>query len=228
MEFHTYQLKEERSYRVMLKNMHYSTNPQEIINEIEKLGHTVTNIWNIKQYRTKLPLSRFFVKVKPAPNNKDIFNVEYTQQYKIKFKLPKHKRDIAQCANCQRYGHTKKYCHLKSRCVRCAVDHLTNKCHRKEKSSDVRCVLCGGTHPANYKGCTVYKDLQKKAYPPLRLKVYTPPAQIKQTLYTQPGITYAQKNPQKFLHSHKDRARATHNQSHQQTCDIKELKNMTF
>jgi hypothetical protein len=27
---------------------------------------------------------------------------------------------------------------------------------------------------------------------PLRLKQYTPPAQIKQTLHTQPGATYAQ------------------------------------
>jgi hypothetical protein len=27
-----------------------------------------TNIWNMKQYRTKLPLSMFFVELKPAPN----------------------------------------------------------------------------------------------------------------------------------------------------------------
>jgi hypothetical protein len=48
-EFHTYKLKEERNCRVVLKNMHYSINPEEIKTEIEKLGHTVTNIWNIKQ-----------------------------------------------------------------------------------------------------------------------------------------------------------------------------------
>jgi hypothetical protein len=46
----------------------------------------------------------FFVELKPAPNNKAIFNVEYIQQCKIKFEPPKHKMDIAQCANCQRYG----------------------------------------------------------------------------------------------------------------------------
>jgi hypothetical protein len=65
--------------------------------EIEKLGHTVknTSIWNIKQYRTKLPLSMFLVELKPAPNNKDILNVDYIQQCKIKFEPPKHKRDIA-------------------------------------------------------------------------------------------------------------------------------------
>jgi hypothetical protein len=56
--------------------MHYSINPLEIKTEIEKLEHTVTNTWNIKQYRTKLSLSMFFVELKPVPNNKDIFNVE--------------------------------------------------------------------------------------------------------------------------------------------------------
>jgi hypothetical protein len=53
--------------------MHYSINPEEIKTEIEKLGHTVTNVWNNKQYRTKLPLSMFFVGLKPARNNKNIF-----------------------------------------------------------------------------------------------------------------------------------------------------------
>jgi hypothetical protein len=98
--------------------MHYSINPEEIKTEIENLGHTVTNIWNIKQYRTKLPLSMFFVELKPAPNNKDIFNVEYIQQRKIKFEQPIHKTDIFQCTNCQRYRHTNNYCHLKLRYVK--------------------------------------------------------------------------------------------------------------
>jgi hypothetical protein len=58
-EFHTYKPKEDRFYRVVLKNMHYSINPADIKTEIENLGHTVTNIWNIKQNHTKLPLSMF-------------------------------------------------------------------------------------------------------------------------------------------------------------------------
>jgi hypothetical protein len=212
--------------------MHYSTNPQEIKTEIENLGHTVANIWNMKQYRTKLPLSIFFVELKPAPNNKDIYNVEYLQQCKITFEPPKHRRDIAQCANCQRYGHTKNYCHLKPRCVKCAGSHPTIQCQRKERSSDVRCVLCGGNHPANYKGCMVYKDLQKKTYPPLRPKIYTPPAQLKQTIYTQPGVSYAQVTKQSsYTPTPIENVQNVHNvqytnQHHQQTSDIQELKHM--
>jgi hypothetical protein len=76
--------------------MHYSIAPADIETEIEKLGHQVTNIWNITQYRTKLPLSMFFVELKPASNNKDIFLVEHLQQCKLKFEPSKHKREIAQ------------------------------------------------------------------------------------------------------------------------------------
>jgi hypothetical protein len=78
--------------------MHHSINPEEIRTVIDKLGHTVTNIWNIKQYSTEL---------KTGPNNKDTFNVEYIQQCKIKFEQSKHKRDIVQFANCQRYENKK-------------------------------------------------------------------------------------------------------------------------
>jgi hypothetical protein len=85
--------------------MHCSTNTEEIKTEIKKLGHTVTNIWNIKQYRTKLPISMFSVELKPAPNIKGIFNIEYVQQCKIKYEPPKHTGHIVKSANCQRYGH---------------------------------------------------------------------------------------------------------------------------
>jgi hypothetical protein len=38
--FHTFKPKEERPYRVVLKNMNFSINPSDIQSEIEKLGHT--------------------------------------------------------------------------------------------------------------------------------------------------------------------------------------------
>jgi hypothetical protein len=52
---------------------------------MSKWEETETNIWNVTQYRTKLPLSMFFVDLKPAPNNKDIFQVDHLQQCKITF-----------------------------------------------------------------------------------------------------------------------------------------------
>jgi hypothetical protein len=81
--------------------------PAEIKYEIENIGHAVTNIHNMKQNKTKLPLPMFFVDLKPAPSNKDIFQIEYLQQCKLTFEQLKQKRGIAECANRQRYGHKK-------------------------------------------------------------------------------------------------------------------------
>jgi hypothetical protein len=57
---------------------------------------------------------------------------------------------------------SKNYCHLKPRCVKCAGDCLTKQCHRKERSSEVRCVPCDGNHPANYKGCRSTRTYKRK------------------------------------------------------------------
>jgi hypothetical protein len=45
--------------------------------EFEKLEHSITNIWTIKQYKTKLLPTMFFVDLKPVTNNKYMFKVEY-------------------------------------------------------------------------------------------------------------------------------------------------------
>jgi hypothetical protein len=99
----------------MLKNIHQSINIEDIKTEIEKLWHTITNIWNIKQYKTKQPFSIIFLDLKPALNDNDISQRRtYTA---IIFESPENKRDIAQCATC----------HLKPRYDRSADDHLTKK-----------------------------------------------------------------------------------------------------
>jgi hypothetical protein len=38
---HTYQLKEERAYRVVIKYLHYSVNAKEIENQLTQMGHKV-------------------------------------------------------------------------------------------------------------------------------------------------------------------------------------------
>lgn len=192
-EFHSYQPKQTRAFRTVLKNMHPSADLVELKKELEELGHTVVNIWNIHHFKTKAPLPMFFVDIQPAENNKKIYEIDRLLNYIVSFEPPKLKRQIPQCARCQRYGHTKSYCHLRPRCIKCTGDHSTADCQRKEKSDNVQCVLCEGNHPANYKGCKVYKDLMAKKYPPLRPKQNL----VRETHLVQPNITYAHiVNPQ--------------------------------
>ena len=75
-EFHIYQPKEQMCFRTVLRGMHYSTDEEDIKTAIEHDGHTVIKVHNIKQQRTNIPLSLFFVDLKPNANNKDSYHIE--------------------------------------------------------------------------------------------------------------------------------------------------------
>lgn len=169
-EYYTYKPKQERSFRVVLKHMHPSTATEDIKEALAELGHTVINIWNMKQTSTMSPLHMFVIELQQNTSNKDIYKINSLLYCRVKFEPPRPKRTIPQCANCMAYGHTKSYCRRNPRCIKCAGNHASPDCSRKERSDDVKCVLCDGNHPTNYKGCTVYKELQKQKYPPLRIK----------------------------------------------------------
>lgn len=173
-EYFTYKPKQERSFKVILKKMHPTTDIEEIREALAQLGHVANNIWNMKQASTKIPLHMFVVELHQNPNNKEVYNIKNLLHCRVKFEPPRPKRTIPQCANCLAYGHTKSYCRRNPRCIKCAGDHTSSACVRKERSDDVRCALCDGNHPANYKGCMVYKELQKQKYPPLRNKPTKP------------------------------------------------------
>ena len=59
--YHTYQLKEERAYRIAIKYLHYTTDTEDIKQELSELGHNVRNIINAQHRTTKEPLNFFFV-----------------------------------------------------------------------------------------------------------------------------------------------------------------------
>ena len=81
--YHTYQLKEERAYRIVIKYLHYSTDTEGVIQELFELGHNVWNIINAQQRTTMELLNLFFVELEPAENNKEIDNIKALQN-KIK------------------------------------------------------------------------------------------------------------------------------------------------
>jgi hypothetical protein len=77
------QPKENRAYRVDSKHLHHSTNLKEIEQELNMVGHKVINILNARSRLTKEPLNLFFVDLKPATNNKDIYKMVKIQNKTI-------------------------------------------------------------------------------------------------------------------------------------------------
>jgi hypothetical protein len=211
--------------------MHYSTDVEDIKSAIEQHGHSVTNIFNIKQQRSNIPLSLFFVDLKPHETNKDIYQLETLNYTKVRFEPPRPKRNLPQCGTCQRYGHTHAYCHHSPRCVKCAGNHLTKLCPRKEKSENVKCVLCDGNHPANYKGCSVYKEIQQRTFPPLRNRPVTKPSVTQPHLTTSPSTSYStalksQPPPHESATEHPSLVSTPQTPNNPPTSEILEIKNI--
>jgi len=112
-EFHAYKPRQDRSFRVVLKNIHPSTDVNNIKQDLKDKGHEVMNIWNVKQRVTKKLLPIHFVDNKPFGNNKDIYNITTLLNPIVQFKAPHAKREILQCMRCQQFGHTQNYCRKK-------------------------------------------------------------------------------------------------------------------
>lgn len=168
---HTYSLEEEKTFRVVLKHMHHSTNIELIKQALLKEGHDVVNIMNVINRETKQKKNLFFIDIKRDTNNKGIFKIKNIENTIIEIEGPIKKVQIPQCKNCQCYGHTRNT--RPARCVKCAELHDYRKCTKNRNDGEpAKCVLCNGAHPANYKGCKVYLDILCRRYPSQAGKAY--------------------------------------------------------
>ena len=156
---HTYQMKQDMAYRVVIRNLHYSIPTEDIRADLQKQGHNVSHIFNIHHRVTKFPPSLFYVNLEPKENSKDVYNLQYINNMKITVEPPNKRSTIIQCTRCQVYGHSKTYCTRPYKYVKCGEDHM-NADYRKTTDTPPRSALSSGAHMANYKGCTIYKDLQ--------------------------------------------------------------------
>jgi hypothetical protein len=78
-EFHTYKPRQDRNFRVVIRNLHPSTEVNDIKQAFKENGHDVANIWNVEQRVTNKPLPIHFIDIKPHTNNNnraELFSVQ--------------------------------------------------------------------------------------------------------------------------------------------------------
>lgn len=161
VNFHTYQLQQEKPFCVVIRNLHHTTDINYIKDELEVYGYTVVKVVNVLQWQTKKPLPLFFVDLKPDQHNSEIFKLSSICFTKIKVEEPRPRQHLIQCQRCQNFGHTKTYCNHQPRSVKCSESHLTENC-QKPIDQPPKCVLCEGHHHASYRGCPFYQGIQSK------------------------------------------------------------------
>lgn len=164
IEYHTYQLKSEKAYRVVIRGLPSSISHEEIKAELVEMGHEVVGITNIYKMVTsngekvKKHFPLFYIDLKQKDNNTEVYNIKKLAYCIVKIEPPNKTRGIPQCTNCQQLGHTKRFCYRQTKCVKCAENHHTTKCN-KQPNIAPSCALCQQQgHTANYKGCCVYQN----------------------------------------------------------------------
>jgi hypothetical protein len=171
----------QKSFRVILRNLPPVTNVLKIKKELEILGFSVRQVFNMKHKKTNVSLPLFTVDLEPSHINEEIFRIDTLLNIDVEFEEPYNKGTVKQCENCQDFGHVWPDCVFQSRCVRCGKNHTSSECTEAE-NTPATCALCQGDHPANYKGCRFYKifrhlrrqipdDIVRSAPPVPKLKV---------------------------------------------------------
>lgn len=159
IQCHTFQDPNNKPLSVILRSVPISLTNDEIKKELLDKDLPVISVTRLLN-KEKMPIPLCAVELTASELAAEVYKVTEICHAVITVEPRRKSAGIPQCHNCQRFGHTKNYCSMKPRCVKCDEEHPTSKCTKK--SGDPKCVNCGGPHPANYKGCNAYKELQQK------------------------------------------------------------------
>ncbi|CAI6352698.1 unnamed protein product [Macrosiphum euphorbiae] len=158
IKYHTYQLPEERNLSVIIRNMPTSIPEETIFKALVELKFNVTSVTRLQnRYKSPIPI----VAVLLDKSEKNIFSLDRLLHCVIAVESRKSDSSIPQCKNCQRFQHTKNFCNLPPRCVKCLENHHYSEC-TKDINTPPTCVNCNESHPANYRGCKIYKQIKIK------------------------------------------------------------------
>lgn len=167
-EWHSYENKATRPCKVIARGLHPSCKPESLEEDLKEQGFKVLNVINLMKKKKvndtqiKDPLPLFMLTFDHSEDIKKIFSITHIVRTKVKIEaIKKRKEQIPQCKRCQRFEHTHSYCKREARCVKCAGSHLTIEC-KVDKKAPPKCSNCHEAHPANYRGCVVAKELQKR------------------------------------------------------------------
>lgn len=148
-------MKNERTLKVILRNVPSDIDVDLIKSELANLGYTIHSVFQFSKSveGNKIPLPVFFIELPNNENSKRIFNMTDFLHLIVTVAPYKRKKQPTQCHRCQRYGHAKSGCSNPPRCVKCAGNHISAECPSKGKIPNPKCVLCNGTHVASFRGC---------------------------------------------------------------------------
>lgn len=171
-KFFTYTPKCAKTKTFLLKGLPADTDPEEIMNELLYFKTENLNFIKVNNFETtkskkegyKLPI--FLVQISSESHIKSLKAIDVILYRCVKWETLK-REEIPQCRKCQGFFHSASNCFMESKCVKCGKPHEVGKCELPNVDNNEReklfCALCNKYgHPASYKGCEKYKELQRR------------------------------------------------------------------
>lgn len=171
-KFFTFTPKCIKTKTFLLRGLSADTDPTFIFNELCKQKKDQIEFIKVSKYLTNkskregydLPI--FLVQISSDSSVNQLKSIRGLIHRCIQWE-PLRKPEIQQCRRCQGFFHSASNCYLSRRCVKCGQQHDAGKCNlanvAENERSKLFCVLCNKFgHPASYRGCEKYKELQKK------------------------------------------------------------------
>jgi hypothetical protein len=163
VSFHTFSLPEDRSVRLLVKNLG-KTMPESVVQEeLAALGISAQGVMQLRSGRPSQdgtqdrPLTpHFIVSVPRGPEVTKLRSLTELCGLRISVETYASPKGPVQCKRCQRLGHTQRNCGYTPRCVACGEAHQSGGCSTPKEQ--LKCLGCGGNHTANYRGCAKWKE----------------------------------------------------------------------
>jgi hypothetical protein len=153
--FYTYTTLDKKPLRLVLKGVHHTYTPDDIIEDLSTKKVKVLSVQPMFA-KGKVSMDMFIVNFVQGTKIAELMK---TIKYVCHQRISWHsfiKKDIGtQCRKCQRFGHAASNCGLEYRCVKCPHRHAPGDCPL-ENDEPATCVNCSSNHPASYKKCPAY------------------------------------------------------------------------
>ena len=159
-EYHTYQLPEEKTLRVVIRGIPQGVTDEEVLEDLKAQGFNPLKAARMttKKDGEKTPLP--LVMVQLPRDEKRIFDLRAVVHLRVRVETLKSKAGDGQCYNCQKFGHAQNRCHAAPKCVKCGEGHPSRDCTRKREVA-ATCANCNGAHPASFGKCPDHPSQRK-------------------------------------------------------------------
>ncbi|GBL77243.1 Nucleic-acid-binding protein from transposon X-element [Araneus ventricosus] len=174
-EFKTFNLKQDRPLKVVIRGLSSCTSLELVKREIVKKSFDVLSISRLTKFQNKSPMPLVYLQIANSKVVETIY--EYTELLGTGISVESYRgrKGPSQCWRCQTFFHSSAGYRLPQKCVKCAGPHSAKEC-TLAFDDKLTCANCGGDHAANWRQCPKFPKQGGKKSATLKFKI-TPPHQ---------------------------------------------------